>query len=116
MIVVAIIGVLATIALPAYKDYTLRAKVIEGIEMAAPCQRAMEEAANLGLSHIPNDPIGNAESFWGCKQFFGGARPSSHIHNMWVTYLYTIEVGYAVPDLKADKNPWDFLGGFGALF
>ena len=35
MIVVAIIGILAAIALPAYRDYTVRAKVSEGLVMAS---------------------------------------------------------------------------------
>ena len=35
MIVVAIIGVLATVALPAYQDYTIRARVTEGLSLAA---------------------------------------------------------------------------------
>ena len=39
MIVVAIIGILAAVALPAYQDYTIRAKVTEGISLAGCLQR-----------------------------------------------------------------------------
>ena len=45
MIVVAIIGILAAIALPAYQDYTIRARVSEGILAASGCKAAVAEYA-----------------------------------------------------------------------
>jgi type IV pilus assembly protein PilA len=44
MIVVAIIGILAAIALPAYQDYTIRSKVSEGIIAASSAKASVSEA------------------------------------------------------------------------
>jgi type IV pilus assembly protein PilA len=46
MIVVAIIAILAAIALPAYQDYTTRAKISEVIVMAAPAKLAVAETSS----------------------------------------------------------------------
>nr|WP_304442150.1 pilin [Macromonas nakdongensis] len=43
MIVVAIIGILAAIALPAYQDYTIRTQVSEGLTLAAGAKTAVAE-------------------------------------------------------------------------
>ena len=46
MIVVAIIGILAAVALPAYQDYTTRAKISEVLVMASPAKLAVAETAS----------------------------------------------------------------------
>ncbi len=54
MIVVAIIGILAAIALPAYQDYTVRAKVSEAILAVSQCRTSISEA----VQSSPNTNMG----------------------------------------------------------
>ncbi|MES2047216.1 MAG: pilin [Pseudomonadota bacterium] len=48
MIVVAIIGILAAVAIPAYQDYTIKAKVMEGPSIASPALTALGLACSEG--------------------------------------------------------------------
>ena len=50
MIVVAIIGILASIAIPAYQDYIVRAKVTEGLALASSAKTAVAENAANGMA------------------------------------------------------------------
>ena len=50
MIVVAIIGILAAVALPAYQDYTVRAKMSEAVLAASQCRTSITEVFQTGTS------------------------------------------------------------------
>jgi type IV pilus assembly protein PilA len=66
MIVVAIIGILAAIAIPAYTDYTVRSKITEGINLASAAETAVSEAfesnGTAGLTATANSWVSTASA------------------------------------------------------
>ena len=68
MIVVAIIGILAAVALPAYQTYTVKAKVSEAMLAASQCRTTISEVYQTGNSASPPGANG-----WGCEQTTTGA-------------------------------------------
>ena len=74
MIVVAIIGILAAVALPAYQDYTARAKVSEVILAASACRTTITESVQTTQSStLPT--AGN----WGCET---STSPSKYVEKI----------------------------------
>lgn len=84
MIVVAIIGILAAVALPAYQDYTARAKVSEVVLAASTCRTAVSEASQTGFSDVRTDP-----DQFGCGE---GGGPTSAL-SQYVEQISTDETG-----------------------
>ena len=60
MIVIAIIGILAAVALPAYQDYTVRAKITEPVLAASTCRTTVTEVYQ-SASSVPG------KNQWGCE-------------------------------------------------
>lgn len=73
MIVVAIIGILAAVALPAYQDYTARAKVSEVVLAASTCRTAISEASQTGFAASASA----AANGFGCGEGGGPSSPLS---------------------------------------
>ena len=71
MIVVAIIGILAAVALPAYKDYTTRAKMAEPITAAGACRTSISETLqSVGVK---------AAGTWGCEVVADAAGSTKYV-------------------------------------
>ena len=94
MIVVAIIGILAAVALPAYQDYTARAKLSEVILAGSTCRTTIQEAADTGLNVAP---VANG---FGCGEV-GSASPVSSRYVKEITTTTAGVISIEAQNIKA---------------
>jgi type IV pilus assembly protein PilA len=92
MIVVAIIGILAAVALPAYQTYTIKAKVSEGILATSQCRTAISEVYQTAASGASV-----AANGWGCEAASGtsAANPTKYVQFIETTDFGQITVTLA---------------------
>ncbi len=86
MIVVAIIGILAAVALPAYQDYSIRAKVSEAILAADSCKTSVSEAV-LTANALPT-----AVNGFGCENTGASGDVSQYVKSVTTTTTGVITV------------------------
>ncbi len=101
MIVVAIIGILAAIALPAYQDYTIRAKVTEGIGLAAPAKMAIATEGSASLADL-----NRVAATWNAQNGNTGANSKfvESIKMVATTGVITVTFNGTTVGLKSDEN------------
>ena len=82
MIVVAIIGILAAVALPAYQDYTKRAKMSEVVLSASGCRTAITEVIHSGVT--------TGDNGFGCESTGGVTKYVESIQTVGSTGVITV--------------------------
>lgn len=114
MIVVAIVGILAAVAIPAYQDYTIRARVTEGLNLASAAKLAVSETAmsNNNLANVTQATSG-----------YEPPQPTANVQSIAIadggdiTITYTPEAGGGTIVLEPTQDPnsgevqWTCTGG-----
>ncbi|NKE66630.1 pilin [Ramlibacter sp. RBP-2] len=96
MIVVAIIGILAAVALPAYQDYTKRAKMSEVVLAASACRTTITEVYQSGSSTPTADG-------WGCEATDQTSKYVRSIHTSTAGVITVEATGFGDSNIDGKK-------------
>jgi type IV pilus assembly protein PilA len=97
MIVVAIIGILAAVALPAYQDYTKRAKMSEVILAASACRTTVTEVYQSAGSSTQIPAANN----WGCEASTQSSKYVSKIETDGNGMITVTATGFGDPNIDS---------------
>jgi type IV pilus assembly protein PilA len=115
MIVVAIIGILAAVALPAYQDYTVRTRITEGLSLADTLKKniATDGTAAVGdLLRVVNTFNAQAAGTGANSKFVNSVLGNNATGAITVTYNHTA-VGIALAERQIQIAPWIRTGAAG---
>ncbi len=105
MIVVAIIGILAAIAIPAYQDYTIRAQVSEGLTLAAAAKTSVAETfSNSGEAPADRTAAGMTAT---ATDTSGKYVESVEVADGVITIAYGNEVNAVVDAMELNLTPYE---------
>ncbi|KTD18413.1 pilin [Legionella jordanis] len=112
MIVIAILGILISIAIPAYHQHIVRAKVIEGLNLASPAKVAVAESAMSHQTLPANQEVTGYKS----PNATANVKSISIGDKGVITISYTPEAGdgtlFLVPTMQANGEiTWECKGG-----